>query len=219
MSSKQLARVAVVLGVLLLLWGAASLARRGSNGPSAADRFAMATITPDGVDSILISRSADTTRLVRRDSTTWLVNGHKATATSVNGLFSALGDTARTTELVATRTASHARLGVDSAKGATVRIVRGESTLLELILGNRGPGLDGAYFRRRADSAVYMVSGDLGQALDRSSDEWRDHQNRGSRAGQCGSDRGAARPARLHAPARGQELEDDLGRHGGLPRP
>ena len=149
MSSKQLARVAVVLGSLLLLWGAASLARRGSRGPSAADRFAIPPITSDRADSILITRPADTTRLVRRDST-WLVNGHKASATAVRGLFSALGDTARRTELVATRTASHARLGVDSEKGATIRIVRGDSTLLELIQGNRGPSLDGGYFRHRA---------------------------------------------------------------------
>ncbi len=96
MSSKQLARVAMVLGALLLLWGAASLARRGSSGPSAADRFAIPAITSDRADSILINRPADTTRLVRRDSTTWLVNGHKASATAVSGLFSALGDTART---------------------------------------------------------------------------------------------------------------------------
>ncbi len=176
MSPKQLARVAMALGTLLLLWGAASLARRGSSGPSAADHFAIPAIASDRADSILINRPADTTRLVRRDSTTWLANGHKASATAVSGLFSALGDTARSTELVATRPASHARLGVDSAKGTTIRIVRGDSTLLELIQGNRGPSLDGGYFRHRGDSAVYMVSGDLAQALDRSSDEWRDRR-------------------------------------------
>jgi hypothetical protein len=34
MTPKQLARLALVLIALLLLWGAASLARRGASGPS-----------------------------------------------------------------------------------------------------------------------------------------------------------------------------------------
>ncbi len=175
MTPKQLARLAIVLVALLLLWGAASLVRRGSSGPSAADRFVIPAIARDGVDSIVIARPADTTRLARRDSTTWLVNGHSASGTAISGLFSALTDTARSTELVATRTASHARLGVDSA-GATIRIVRGDSALLELVQGNRGPSLEAGYFRHPTDSAVYLVSGSLAQALDKSSDEWRDHR-------------------------------------------
>ena len=176
MTSKQLVRLALVLVALLLLWGAASLVRRGSSGPSAADRFIIPAIARDGADSIVITRPADTTRLARRDSTTWLVNGHAASGSAVAGLFSALSDAARSTELVATRTASHGRLGVDSAKGATIRIVRADSTLLELIQGNRGPSPEAGYFRHRRDSAVYLVSGGLAQALDKSSDEWRDHR-------------------------------------------
>jgi hypothetical protein len=65
---------------------------------------------------------------------------------------------------------------VDSAKGTRIRIVRGDSTLADLVQGNRDPGLDGGYFRAAADSAVYLVGGSLAQVLEKSSDEWRDRQ-------------------------------------------
>jgi hypothetical protein len=176
MTPKQLARLAMVLGALLLLWGAASLARRGARGLSASDRFTIPTVARDSADSVIITRAADTTRLVRRDSATWTVNGHPASGAAVAELFAALADTARQTELVAGRPASHAALGVDSAKGAVVRIVRGDSTLADLVQGNRGTGLDGGYFRRAGDSAVYLVGGNLAEVLEKSSDEWRERR-------------------------------------------
>jgi len=176
MTPKQLARLAMVLGALLLLWGAASLARRGSRGPSESDRFAIPAVGPDSADSVIIARPADTTRLARRDSATWTVNGHPASPAAVDELFTALADTVRRTELVAGSSASHAALGVDNAKGAGVRIVRGDSTVGSLVLGNRGPSLDGGYFRAAGDSAVYLVGGSLAQVLERSPDEWRDRR-------------------------------------------
>lgn len=176
MTPRQLARLALVLGALLLLWGAASLARRGSRGPSQSDRFAIPTMARDSADSVIITRPADITRLVRRDSSTWMVNGHPASLTAVQELFTALADTVRRTELVAGRPASHSALGVDSAKGARVRIVRGDSTVADLVQGNRGPSLDGGYFRAAGDSAVYLVGGGLAQVLERSSEEWRDRR-------------------------------------------
>jgi hypothetical protein len=176
MTPKQLGRLAMVLVALLLLWGGASLARRGSRGPSESDRFAIPSVTSDSADSVIITRPADTTRLVRRDSATWMVNGHSAARSAIQELFSALADTARRTELVAGRSASHSALGVDSAKGAKVRIVRGDSTVADLVQGNRGPGLDGGYFRAAGDSAVYLVGGNLAQVLERPEDDWRDRR-------------------------------------------
>jgi hypothetical protein len=174
MSPKQLARLAMVLGALLLLWGAASLARRGSRGPSESDRFALGSIPRDSVDSIIIQRSADTAHLARVDSATWTVNGHHASRNAVQDILTALGDTARRTELVGGRPTSHAGFGVDSAKGTRIRVVRGDSTVADLVQGNRGPGLEGGYFRLAGDSAVYLVSGNLAQALEQTSDELRD---------------------------------------------
>jgi hypothetical protein len=186
MTPKQLARLAIVLGALLLLWGGASLARRGSRGPSESDRFAIPPVARDSVDSVIIMRPADTTRLVRQDSAAWMVNGHPAAQSAIQELFSALADTARRTELVAGRSASHSALGVDSAKGGKVRIVRGDSTVADLVQGNRGPSLDGGYFRAAGDSAVYLVGGNLAQVLERSEDEWRDRRIAGVAADSVG---------------------------------
>ncbi len=176
MTPAQLARVAMVLGALLLLWGAVSLTRRGSGGLSESDRFNMPPIVRDSTDSVIILRAADTTRLARRDSAAWTVNGHPVAMGAVAELFAALGDSTRRTELVGARPASHAGFGVDSTKGVRIRIVRGDSTLADLVQGNRDPGLDGGYFRAAADSAVYLVGGNLAQVLEKSSDEWRDRQ-------------------------------------------
>jgi hypothetical protein len=81
---------------------------------------------------------------------------------------------------VGARPASHSGFGVDSAKGARIRIVRGDSTVADLVQGNRGLGLDGGYFRASEDSAVYMVGGNLAQVLERSSDEWRERRITGA---------------------------------------
>ncbi|HEX2220013.1 MAG TPA: DUF4340 domain-containing protein [Gemmatimonadales bacterium] len=175
MTSAQLARLAMILGALLLLWGAVSLARRGSQGLSETDRFALPALTRDSVDSVIIMRAADTVRLGRRDSA-WTVNGHPASGSAVQQLFGALADTARRTELVGTRPGSHGGFGVDSAKGTRIRIVRGDSMVADLVQGNRGPSLEGGYFRLAADSSVYLVGGDLAEALEQSSEEWRDRR-------------------------------------------
>jgi hypothetical protein len=182
MSSKVLGRLAMILGALLLLWGATSLARRGAGQPGADDEFAIPAARRDSTDSVIIARPADTTRLARRDSASWTVNGHPASKSAVDELFAAFADTTRRTELVAGRPSSHAGLGVDSAKGARIRIVRGDSTVAELLQGNRGPSLDGGYFRAAGDSSVFLVSGNLAQALERSSDEWRDRRIGGAAA-------------------------------------
>jgi hypothetical protein len=179
MTPTQLARLAMVLGALLLLWGGASLARRGG-GASESDRFALPAIVRNSTDSVIIIRPADTARLARRDSTTWTVNGHPAATSAVADLFAALADTARRTELVGAKTASHSGFGVDSAKGARIRIVRGDSTLADLVQGKRGPSLDGGYFRAAGDSSVYLVGGDLAQVLEKTSDEWRDRRIAGA---------------------------------------
>ena len=174
MSPTQLARLAMVMGALLLLWGAASLARRGASGPTESDRFALPSVPRDSVDSIVILRQTDTARLARVDSATWTVNGHRASTSAVQDILAALADTARRTELAGGRPGSHAGFGVDSAKGARIRVVRGDSTVADLVQGNRGPGLEGGYFRLAADSAVYLVRGNLAESLERTSDELRD---------------------------------------------
>nr|MBA3259156.1 DUF4340 domain-containing protein [Gemmatimonadales bacterium] len=172
MSPRQLALVAAALAGLLLLWGAAALVReRGDSEGS--ERFALPAVARNAVDTVRVARREDTTVLVRRDSASWTVNGHPAAPAAVKELLDALADSARRSELVAERSASHGKLGVDSG-GSRVRIAGRRGGLGEIVLGQRSPDLDGGYLRMANDSAVWLVRGGLAGALDRGPDEWRD---------------------------------------------
>ena len=174
MSAKQLARLAAVLGVLLLLWGAAALARRTESAP-AGQPLRLPKITRSQVDTVVIAGAKDTTVLARKDSTNWTVNAHPAAPNAVADLFTALGDSGAASELVAERKASHAGLGVDSA-GARVRIKGKGKTLAELVVGKPSSDFSGGYVRLADQEPTYLVRGQLVEVLRRGTDEWRNHQ-------------------------------------------
>jgi hypothetical protein len=176
MSARTLARLAMLLGVLLLLWGGAALGRRHSEtAPAATDRFRLPAPAIGTVDTVRIAKPADTVVLARRDST-WTVNGHAASRTAVGEFFTALADTTARPELVAERPASHAGLGVDSTGGTRVRLLRRDSLVGEFIAGHRSTDLDGGYFRLANQPQVYLLSGALAGLLERGADDWRDHR-------------------------------------------
>ena len=176
MSARTLARLAMLLGVLLLLWGGAALGRHRSDAPAAtADRFRLPAPAIGAVDTVRIVKPADTVVLARRDST-WTVNGHAASRTAVGELFTALADTSGRPELVAERPASHTGLGVDSAGGTKVRLLRGDSVVGEFIAGHRSSDLEGGYYRLAGQPQVYLVQGTLAGLLERGADDWRDHR-------------------------------------------
>jgi hypothetical protein len=176
MSGRTLARLAMLLGVLLLLWGGAALGRRRSDTPaSAADGFRLPAPAIATVDTVRIAKPADTVVLARRD-TTWTVNGHPASRSAVGELFTALADTSGRPDLVAERPASHAGLGVDSTGGTWVRLLRRDSVVGEFIAGHRSTDLDGGYFRLANQPRVYLVPGALAGLLERGADDWRDRR-------------------------------------------
>jgi hypothetical protein len=175
MSAKQLVRLAAILGVLLLVWGAAALARRREATP-AADTFRLPKITRSEVDTVTISRAKDTTILARRDTNTWAVNGHPASPNAVGDLLTALTDSAPASELVAERKGSHAGLGVDDNAGSKVRITGKGKTLANLVLGKRSQDFSGGYLRRADQESTYVVRGQLIDVLNRSPDDWREHR-------------------------------------------
>ncbi len=176
MSAKQLARLALIFGALLLLWGGAAMARHRDKAPTNSDAFRIPKLTRGTVDTILLTRPADTTVLTRKDTTNWAVNGHPAASQAIADLFTAFADTAPGSDLIAERKTSHASLGVDSAGGTRVLVKGGGRTLLDLIAGHRSSDFSGGYVRRPDQDATYELRGRLVEWLTRPSDEWRDHR-------------------------------------------
>ena len=176
MSARTLARLAMLLGVLLLLWGGAALGRhRADTPPAAGDRFRLPSPAIGSVDTVRIVKPADTIVLARRDSG-WTVNGHVASRTAVSDIFTALADTGARPELVAERPTSHAGLGVDSAGGTRVRLLHRDSVVGEFIAGHRSIDMDGGYFRLANQPQVYLVQSALAGLLERGADDWRDRR-------------------------------------------
>ncbi len=175
MSAKQLLRLAVLLSVLLLVWGAAALARRRELVPATRDAFRLPPITRSTADTVVLARGADTTVLAKKDTSAWTVDGHPASQRAVGEFFDELGDSTRESELVAERRASHAGLGVDSAGGTRVRIRGGGRTLADLVAGHQSPDFSGGYLRRADQETTYLVHGRLVDLLKRRTDDWREH--------------------------------------------
>jgi hypothetical protein len=170
-TTRQLRQVAVALVVLVFLWGLAEVLTKGSDKLDG--DFVLPAVKATDVDTVRLARPADTILLARRDSVTWTVNGFDASGDAVNQLFDALAK-ATVAELAAQSTASHNRMGVDSAKGKRLTFRRGADTVDQLIVGERGPGYTGAYMRRPGSDDVYLVRGELPTVADKMLEDWRD---------------------------------------------
>ena len=176
MSAKQLVRLVILFGVVLVLWGAAALARRENSKSASGEVFRLPPIARSAVDTVMLADSGGTTVLAKQDTNAWTVNGQAAAPQAVADLLAALADSAPASELVAEKRASHAALGVDSAGGTRVRVSGGGRTLAELVVGHRAPGLPGGYVRRAGQEPTWLVHGGLVDALTRRGDDWRDHR-------------------------------------------
>lgn len=173
MSTKQLIRLAVVLAVVLVAWGALSLAR-GSSADNGAS-FTLPTIDTASVDTIALSAPRDSEVLVRDAHGQWRVNDYPAAPALVSSLLKALDDTAARSELVAEQPASHAQLGVSADSGRHVRVVSGGRTVLDAITGKRTDDYSGVYVRLANANSVYALHGTLVEALSHHGvDAWRD---------------------------------------------
>ena len=176
MSGRQLFRLVVAFGVLLVVWAAVALARRRENTPPAGDALRLPPIAKSAVDTVLLRRVGDTVVLARKDTAAWTVNGQPAAPQAVSDLFAVLSDSTRESELVAEQRSSLAGLGVDSLGGTRVEIKGHGHPLADLVAGRRAPDFSGGYLRRADGELTYLVRGNLVEILNRKSDEWRDHR-------------------------------------------
>lgn len=174
MSAKQLLRLAAVLGIALLVWGAAALARR-SEGRREFGAF-LPKIDTAAIDTLAVIKSKDTA-VIARAGKGWRVNGHPVDTSVVNLLLRTLADTGTSTELVAQRASSHAQLGLTSESGRRIRAVgRGGKVIADFIMGKPASQFGGVYVRRANGPEAYAFRGALADALPRSGEEFRDHR-------------------------------------------
>lgn len=173
MSPKVLQRIALVLVFALGLWLALHFFSAGQRDD--VGRLTLPALTPAGVDRIRLVGKADSVILVKQERG-WSVNGAPASGKAVQEFLDAAHDTSTGSELIAQSTASHARLGVDSASGKRLTIAGAGATLLDLVVGNRGPELNGFYVRRAGAADVYLLRGQFAEMFARGESDWRDRQ-------------------------------------------
>jgi hypothetical protein len=171
MTPKQLLRIALALVALLVLWGLVQLL--GHKSDTTAARFDLPRLNAADVDTIKILRPADTLVAVRGAGDSWTINGFLASTQAVGDLFTALKDSSLA-ELVAQSPSSHAQLGVDSASGKRLEMIKGGKALLSLVVGGHGPGYEGVYVRRPTGASVYLIHAGLANPVERQLDDWRD---------------------------------------------
>jgi hypothetical protein len=172
MSRDALKRAAMVLAVLIFVWGGFSL----FTGP-ASDEIASLTLprlTIADVDRVTIEQPEDTVTLATGDGVNWTVNGFRASQSGVEEVFTALTEAGEGGELVARSAGSHERMGVASTNGSRVTFYKGADPLAELIVGERGRGAASAYVRLLGADEVYQVQGQLASIAGRLESNWRD---------------------------------------------
>lgn len=171
MTPTTLKRIAIALGVVLLLWSVAELL--GGRSDRLRDQLPLRAVTPPEADTVELRRADDTLRLVKDSAGVWTVNGYAASADAVRELFASFTDTLRA-DLAARSPSSHARMGVDSAGGRRLRIVAGDRLLVDLWVGGRGNVWESVFVRPAGDDRVYELRGRLAALADRPRNDWRD---------------------------------------------
>jgi len=171
MSTVQLKRLAISLGVVVVVWIGLSLLRRSGTDQRAG--FEATTFDRSTVTTVVIGPPEDSVVLTRVTGG-WTVNGLPAASDLVERLLSDLTDSAATGDLVAESPSSHGRLGVDSAGAKRVTVRSGDRVLVQYLVGNGGATWGTVYLRRENDAKVYQVTSGLTEAVSRALDDWRD---------------------------------------------
>ncbi len=171
MTGRQLVRIAIVLAAAVVLWGVAAMLGRGGGELERVEL--LRGVDTAEVDTVEIARADDTVRLVRSAAGAWTVNRFDASSEAVQELLQLIAEPIAG-ELAALSPSSHPRLGVDTASGKRLRVVRGDRVVGALIVGTQGRQFRTVYARRPSEDRAYLVREPLASLVDRTLTEWRD---------------------------------------------
>lgn len=171
MSLKQLKRLAIALGVLILAWLSIEIIR---DEPGDGITFlTMPNLAQGEIDSIVITRATNRVSLVAGDAMAWSVNGFRADSGAVADFTDNLVEDVRA-ELVAQNAASHGRFTIGDGEARRLQVYRGGDAMLDLLVGQRGSDFQSIYVRWPDDDDVYLARSQLGTFVDRPFNDWRD---------------------------------------------
>lgn len=171
MSGQVLKRIAVALGVLLVLWGLSTVFAHRSD--SVRGSLRLPTISDSTRDTILIAHGRDTTLLVQVSPSVWTANGHPAAPGSENDLVRAMRDSSPR-DIASMSRGSFGLMGVDT-NAWTLRVGSAAHSRFTLVVGNQGPDYNTGYVRLAQSDTVYLWRGSLPELVRRAPDSWRDH--------------------------------------------
>lgn len=176
MSGKQLRRLALVLAVMLVVWGAVALANR--SGKSEDATTFLPTMDTALIDSVIvILKPGDTSNIVSVRPAGWRINGYPIDTMNVHELLRVFADTPLPGELVAQHASSHEKLGVTADSARAIRIVgKGGQVLADFLVGKPAAKYSGVYVRHRDSAAVYAMRGRMRNALVSAGDDFRDRR-------------------------------------------
>jgi hypothetical protein len=167
MSPRQLKWAAAAMVIAVVLW---LISEQTAEQPDDRETRRVLPAQVEGVDRIVFASSEDTV-VLRRTGASWTVNGLDIDNMRLATLFAALEDSAGS-EIVATRAAVHARMGVDGS-GTTFTLFRGDEVVATVLFGNNGADESSIYARNEGDDLVYRYDGLLTPLVALGVDEWR----------------------------------------------
>lgn len=169
MNPKQLRIIAIVLGVVVVLWGLSEVVGGGRDQRETVTL--LVPISPEETDRVMLVNSGDTLEFRRADDA-WTVNGFSAASDAITELFAAVANPPEA-ELISTSASVHARMGVDSANGKQLTFFSGDELIASIVVGNRGRGFNRSYVRDPNEDEVYSYNGPLTSLVGRQIDYWR----------------------------------------------
>ena len=136
------------------------------------NKFLFEKITPDSVDSIVISQGKNSITLVKNGAN-WQVDKYQADALKINSLFTELKKI-KITGPISRNKDNHSQFEIDDQNGIKVVFKKGELQIADYTIGKSASDYQSGYIRQANQDLVYMSSANLRPLLGLSADEWRD---------------------------------------------
>ena len=176
MTERNLKRILVGVGVLVLLYLGISLLTRGSGDADARRDEGisdlLSSLSEEEIGHIDFVSDSEKVTLTREDGR-WLVNGHPTDPSRIDDFWNDLSELPPS-DVVAASPVNHARLGVHD-DSATLIIFHGpDGSSTTLLIGKSGPSWPSVYLRIPEEDPVYLVRTDLRTVAHRAAGEWRD---------------------------------------------